>query len=54
MPKHAPKMQPKINMLNGSMLAVVVLCSARLAICLETVLALFAFVKVFELPVLTA
>jgi len=54
MPMHAPKMQPNKNMLNGSMLAVVVLCSARLAICLKTVLALCAFVKVFKFPVLTA
>ena len=54
MPKQIPKMQPNKKMLNGSMLAVVILRSARLAICLETVLALFAFVKVFELSVLTA
>ena len=39
MPMHAPKMQPKINMLNGSMFAVVVLCSAMFAECLQTVFA---------------
>jgi len=39
MPMHAPKMQPKINMLNGSMFAVVVLCSAMFAKCLQTVFA---------------